>query len=396
MSPDAARDRLLILSFSKLVKDPRILRQIDLLAGDYDVITCGYGPAPAGVIDHIEVDERLAAWRPNKFLAASLLLLRRHQRLYFGSARMRLVRGQVALREPVDIVLANDALGVPVGVSLAPRKGVHADLHEYAPRQGEKWWWKLLVAPLMDWSCRRYVPQVASVTTVARGIADEYAREYGFHPEVVPNATPYRPEMTPSAPADHVRIVHMGLASPSRGVDVMVDAVKLANERHPGRFTLDLILVPSVASYHRMLVERAGDASVTGVRVLPPVEFGRIVPTLNQYDLGMHILPPVSFNNYWALPNKFFEFVQARLGVVIGPSPEMARLVRENDLGVVASGFGAADVAAALEAVTPEDVARYKAAAAAVAESFDGRRLSEPWVKAIGRLAGGTSATSRS
>ena len=41
-------------------------------------------------------------------------------------------------------------------------------------------------------------------------------------------------------------------------------------------------------------------------------EVATIVRTINQFDLGVYLLPPVNFNSAHALPNKFFEFIQAR------------------------------------------------------------------------------------
>jgi hypothetical protein len=81
---------------------------------------------------------------------------------------------------------------------------------------------------------------------------------------------------------------------------------------------------------------------------------------LNRFDLGVYILRPTNFNNRHALPNKFFEFVQARLGVAIGPSPEMAALVKRYDLGLVADDFEPASLAGLLAALTPEEIARHK------------------------------------
>ena len=40
-----ARPTLLILSFSPIASDARVLKQVRMLAQDHDVTTCGYGPA---------------------------------------------------------------------------------------------------------------------------------------------------------------------------------------------------------------------------------------------------------------------------------------------------------------------------------------------------------------
>jgi hypothetical protein len=81
---------------------------------------------------------------------------------------------------------------------------------------------------------------------------------------------------------------------------------------------------------------------------------------LNQYDIGVYLLEPVNFNFLHSLPNKFFEFIQARLAVAIGPSPEMARLVREYDLGVVADDFSPQALAQCLLGLDLKRIEYYK------------------------------------
>ena len=92
---------------------------------------------------------------------------------------------------------------------------------------------------------------------------------------------------------------------------------------------------------------------------------------LNQFDVGVDILAPTSFNNRYALPNKFFDFVQARLALAIGPSPEMTRLVEQHDLGVVAKDFTPAALAESLNRLGRAEIDGYKQHAHRVA-----RRLS--------------------
>jgi hypothetical protein len=97
------------------------------------------------------------------------------------------------------------------------------------------------------------------------------------------------------------------------------------------------------------------------VRVLDPVPMDQVVPTMESYDVGLYALQPTSFNNLHALPNKFFDFVQAGLAVVIGPSPDMAALVRQHNLGLVADGFDRDSVRRALAGLEPTAVDRWRA-----------------------------------
>jgi hypothetical protein len=56
------------------------------------------------------------------------------------------------------------------------------------------------------------------------------------------------------------------------------------------------------------------------------------------------VIPPITNNELYAVPNKFLESIQARLAIVTGPNPSMAEIVRENGLGIVLDGWKAKDI----------------------------------------------------
>ena len=186
MTTSTPRPTLLIISFSRIISDARVLKQVALLRDDYEVTTCGYGEAPAGVAEHVEIPESLIAWRLDRLST----VLRRFERTYWNQEVVAWAFEHLEVRAH-DIVLANDVETVPLALALEPRFGVHSDLHEYAPRQKEDLRrWKQFVAPYQRYLCRRYVTRASSWTTVASGLAEEYHREFGFTPEVVVNAAP--------------------------------------------------------------------------------------------------------------------------------------------------------------------------------------------------------------
>jgi hypothetical protein len=221
---------------------------------------------------------------------------------------------------------------------------------------------------------------------VGEGIAREYAKNFGFTPKVVTNAAPYA-ELSPGPTADPIRLVHSGAARGDRHLDLMVDAVELAERP----LTLDFFLTPNDPAYLERLTARVAD--LPGVTVHPPVPYAELSKTLNAFDVGVYILPPVNFNNAWALPNKFFDFIQARLGVVLGPSPEMADLVRRHHLGTVSEDFTASSFARALDALTAEAVDGYKAASHAVARELSADAQVTVWADAVAAIAGRVSAS---
>lgn len=380
---------VLVLSFSTISRDPRVLREIGILREDYDVHSIGYGPAPEGISSHLQVPDELQEWRADYRHYYALVLSRQYKRLYFGAPWVRFVTERV-VPGSFDIVLANDVNAVPLARRLKPRQGVHADLHEYATRQGEESaTWNRYVRPVNRWMVTRHVRRADSVTTVSPGLAAEYAREFGIDAGIVPNATRFRPDIEPRpTPTDQaIRLVHTGAAGRSRQLESMIDAVSRANAVRSGSFTFDLYLVAGDRAYIGELESRA-EATGGAVRVLNPVPFEQIVPMLTSYDVGVYSCPPANFNQKHALPNKLFEFVQARLAVVIGPSEDMRAYVDGYEFGTVARGFGGDDIATALLDLDPEDIDRMKGAAHAAARTLSSEALSVRWKEAVDRLAG--------
>ena len=57
---------MLLVSYSRLVSDARILKQINLFKDDYELTTCGYGPAPTGAAAHYQIPDEASYWRRNR------------------------------------------------------------------------------------------------------------------------------------------------------------------------------------------------------------------------------------------------------------------------------------------------------------------------------------------
>lgn len=371
---------LLIVSFSTLTRDPRVQRQIDLLAPQYEVTTVGFGPRPHPDVSHVELPADTRAWPSSK----QHLLTGRYRRAYWDMSAVRAARERLADRVgTADLVLANDVNTLPLALWLAPRLGVHADLHEYAPREKEhvrSWRW--FVAPYQRWICRTCLPEVASVTTVSPGLAAEYTARFGVETEVVTNASAYE-DRAPRPTGATIRLLHTGVARANRRLESMIDALREA----PERFSLDLMLVPSEPGYIEALRERAAD--LPSVRFREPVPYTELVDTVAEYDVSIVVFPATTFNLEHSLPNKLFEAVQARTAVLVGPSPDMAELVAEHGLGVVLEGADADSLRRALESLTAADVDRCKQAADAAAGELSAEHQVGTWERALAAIVAG-------
>ena len=373
--------RILDLSFAPLHVDARVQRQIRALTqlAPVDVVAFGELGALADNqrVQMFPLEQARSQPLRSAVTLATLLAGKVHPATGYHAwywARPE-HRRAVELIEQLGptLIVANDWNALPAAVVGAERSGARVvlDLHEYAPRHFEnRRYWRVLIAPLVDYWLRRYLKRPVAVFSVCEGIRHEYLREYGVDSTVIMNA----PDVShcPPDPAPHdptnVRLVHHGLAIPDRQLEDMVQAVGASHER----FTLDLMLVDKVPGYIARLEALANRVAPGRVKLVPPVKPHEIVDAICEYDLGIFLVAPVNFNYTHILPNKFFEFVNAGLGVVIGPSIEMARLAKQYDFGAISPDFSIESFTETLNALTHERIEAMKAASRRAREQLNG------------------------
>lgn len=356
--------RVLVISFSDLASDPRVDRQIAALRTRYDVVAAGLGPSDYDDVAFVDIST------PARSIAGRVAGLARRLVRDYGAVYWKHPANQALCSRlqsvPADVVIANDIRVLPLAVALG--RPVVFDAHEYAPDElGDELWWRLVTRPLIRWECERYIPRVAAMMTVSEGIADAYELSYGVRATVARNAPPLA-DLRPTEVHEPVRILHHGLAQRGRGLEEMLRLADLLEDR----FTLDFVLVEHSRGFRDALVARAKHNP--RVRFPPPVPMRELAQMANGYDIGLFLLPPNNLNRRYALPNKFFEFIQGRLALAIGPSPEMVRLVRQYGCGVVAADFTPEALARELNSLDAAQIAALKQASHAAAAELCAER----------------------
>ncbi len=351
-----------IISFSAIQRDARVLRQVEALSQHFLITVIGYGqldrfksdriqmrpvPQPQGVMRHLR--------------ALILLLLGRlfpgwaYETWYWDKANHRLAY-EWLLQSKAQAIHANEWNALPLAAKAAHQTGacLVADLHEYSPLEGEdRWYWRVLYQPAINYILRRYMPYASASITVNETIAAKYASEYGFRPMVVMNVPrcTHLPNFKPTDPA-HIRLIHHGMAVRDRQLELMIQTIASADSRYTLHFMLlgdEVYIARLQALAQRLAPER--------VFFHPPVSPAEIVPRLAEFDLGFYPLPfSHNFNNSVALPNKFFDFITAGLAVCLGPSPEMARLTQQFGFGVVAPTLEPQAIANRLNHLTAPEI----------------------------------------
>jgi uncharacterized protein YbaA (DUF1428 family) len=266
-----------------------------------------------------------------------LLLTKQYQQFYWFPGYITRILDRLSSVQ-ADLILANDIDALPLAVRLAKVSGAKVlfDAHEYSPRQFEdQLVWKIVFQPYITSLCSTFIPQVDRMITVGQAIAEQYEQDIGTKPIVMTNA-PFYKDIQPCIHPDNehrIRLIHHGGANRSRRLENMIRLMDYLDDR----FELDFLLVPASPGYIEELQQQ--ERNNPRIRFLPPVPMQELVSFSNQYDIGIFLVEPTTFNLRYTLPNKLFEFIQARLAVAIGPSIEMARIVREYQCGIVADNF---------------------------------------------------------
>jgi len=368
---------VVIYSEPDLSRDPRVLRQIRALSEEHCVIPVGYNPPShrfpksldlgrivppkkhlRGSVKHI-----VRATRKFDFsLVGARLLLSLFRRfgaswlghtLYSWLSHRRMRR--LMRRIKFQLIIGNDLSSLRLLSGF--RRGFLRiyDAHEYSPGQFNLNTANTARVRYIRRTIRKHIRKVDAVTAGAPGIADLYELVYGVpKPHIVTNAAEYQDLQPTSMAHERIRMVHHELAVHSRQIELMIDTAKQLNSR----FILDLYLVSRDNEYLKELKTSA--KGYENISIKEPVPVADLPRVLNRYDIGLYILPPTNLNQLYALPNKLFDFIQARLAIAVGPSREMARIVCEHGFGVVASDFSSCAMKSRPSDLTSDEIMRFK------------------------------------
>jgi len=214
------------------------------------------------------------------------------------------------------------------------------------------------------------IPRSDAVITVCEGIADELRARYGVGAVVLRNLPkeigPVEPapirEMT-GCPPSRVLVLYQGGFLPGLGIERAIDTMTLLPDAH-------LVLIGAGPLRKDMEHRAAASPARDRISFLDAVPFKDLPPYTAACDIGLFLGESAGMNLQLALPNKLFEYIAAGVPVVATGWPEIRRVVREYDVGVVV------DPGCNLEAVA-------NAIRRAVS---DGKRLSANCVKAAREL----------
>lgn len=230
-----------------------------------------------------------------------------------------------------DIATANDLdtlLGVFCAVRIR-RKYIVYDSHEYFTELPE-----LINRPIVRkiWKQieRKIFPSLKNNMTVCESIAHIYRNEYHVNVSVVRNV-PYclrEIDKTDFAKEGKPIILYQGSLNVGRGLELLIQAMKYIHNAK-------LLLIGDgdiSETLHSMVRESDLEYKVTFLGKIPYCELLQYTRTAS---VGVSLEEDSGLNYYFALPNKLFDYIQARKPVLVSDLPEMASVVKHYHCGEI-------------------------------------------------------------
>jgi len=342
---------ILIISYTDLSRDPRPLRQIKALKDNYNINCIG--------VRKNGLERQFIELKKNSFLTEILklpLLLLRMYNIYYWDRYKKSVLKKIN-KNNYDIIIVHEIRLVPLALKISKTAKIILDAHEYSPSNfDDSLLWKIFIKRYYTYLCKYNLKKCDIVITVSDGIANLYKENFGINCEVITNASEYVKLYPHPVNPDKIKIIHHGNASSSRNLELMIDIMDFTD----GRFELYLMLVVSKANkiYYTRLIRKSKNNK--NIHFLAPVPFDDLVEYCNKFDIGIQFHPPSNLNLKYGLGNKFFEFIQSRLAIAIGPAIEMKKYVEKYDLGIISDSFSPKDMANKLNSLSYDEIMDFK------------------------------------
>jgi len=254
------------------------------------------------------------------------------------------------LFKKVDILVANDldTLLANYLVSRIRKKRLVYDSHEYFTEVPElvgrdfvKWVWSGIE--------KRILPKIKYSYTVCESIAKIYSEKYNINMHVVRNFPLYIRDLP--RPGINIRqankkiIIYQGALNLARGLELAIQAMKYIDNAKliivgDGDITTDLQQLTDKCKLHNK------------VFFYGRMPYNKLMAYTAQADFGISLEEKMGLNYYYALPNKLFDYIQARIPVLVSDFPEMAKIVNDYGIGLTVNTSDPVQLASVFKEMT--------------------------------------------
>ena len=367
--------KVAVLSFSNVLSDPRVVKQIKLANKHYKVDVLGYrggkGERISGVRYYF-LKQNIMSFE----YKYPLLLLGKINKIFYDT--LFWIKDEyreasnILIKEKYGLIHANDWDSLPVASRSAviTKSKILFDAHEYSFDQGDKPLWKLLVKPFRKYLFRKYQKGVTEIITVSEGIKNLYKKDLGWDSSVILNAPNYIKCKFNATNPEIINLIHHGYADSSRYLEDMVNIMTYLDQR----YHMNFYLIPKRQSYMAKLKRMANYIASNRIKFWNPVPRNVLLEKINHFDIGIPAMRVNKLNNLYSLPNKFFEYIMAGLGIAVTPLPMMKKIVNYYNLGIISEDQSIETMAKKINSLKPDMIDDYKKNSLEAAKHFNAEK----------------------
>lgn len=331
--------KICMLVTNSLKKDPRVQREAETAyAAGFDVTVIG--------CDDSNYDEEFINSRPYNVWIYRLDMKYRAslKRDWMKLMRMWLPIYNLykkCLELKPDVIHANDFDTLPAAFFAAKRLkcAVVYDSHEIYSGQPQLVGRKIIkraIEKIEGYMIKR-VDEVLSVSNAAAEVLSDM---YGIATPTVITNTSFKVESAQLPEKnDGFEVVYQGIMSAHRGYEEFVQSASLVDENIR-------MIIRGFGPIEKKLRETVkANGLEDKVKFAEPVEVKELIPMAARSCVGVVLTVPVSDNFKYTVSNKIFEYVQARIPVILSDVPEHRYINDKYNIGIV------------VDEVTPEKIA---------------------------------------
>ena len=256
-----------------------------------------------------------------------------------------------------DIIHCNDLDTLPIGVLIKKlfnkKAKIVYDAHEYeindVPYESR---YKIKIKYIVEKYLIKYADRVI---TVSDSIANEYVKLYNIEkPSLVLNTPPYQTiekedkfRKIFNISKEKNIFLYQGGLSLGRGIEILLDTFKeMRDDKHVivfmGYGDLEDLIIEASKEYKNIYFHKA---------VAPEV----LLSYTSSADFGISTIEDRCLSYRYSLPNKIFEYLMAEIPVIVSNLYEMGKLVRDNNIGLIAKDNTSSSLKIAIEEATKLD-----------------------------------------